>query len=361
MSGIENLNNLYNQALNNDKKVDKTEFGTLKKEILADSKVTPEERDFIVDKLSTGTFEKGSVIEAIDLLNSEDTKTDKKEEPKKTEEKKSPWAYTNLVQGNFNYTNVSKGWTKQYGEEVSSLKVEGSYEGTLSYNDDTNVWNNKLTVQYGNVFAKGQEKVVSNDNLEFSTELGRKIYKNEGFSLEVPYLSLYTKGPIEALSRKPNQGEDPTKIEGRKFRESTGGKILYDNKEAGASYSLKLGGGMQQSYIGYEKKWKTEPGTEVIVEAKQNVGGAVKSVFNTKLDKLHFLERMELNGSLNAFTPLDDKFGFSTTDVTIKSGAKYFLNDKQNVWLGISKQWEYGGKETNTWEDKTSLDIGLKF
>jgi hypothetical protein len=74
-----------------------------------------------------------------------------------------------------------------------------------------------------------------------------------------------------------------------------------------------------------------------------------------------FLDRLEANVQVNAFNPLQNGVALSNTDVGIRVGTRYYLTEQKNIWMGVGKQWEYGGKADSTWESKFTADAGLKF
>jgi len=45
----------------------------------------------------------------------------------------------------------------------------------------------------------------------------------------------------------------------------------------------------------------------------------------------------------------------------LNDSKKYYLTKKQNIWLGLNKEWQYGGKENSTAENKSTVNLGIKF
>lgn len=357
------LQTLYTEALKNDNKIDTTEFEGIKKEILADKKLDDVEKNFLIDKMSLGQFDRGAIPQVASLIANppgaevkgaeakpEEAKPTPPEEPK-AEEKKSPWSKEFAIQGHANRTIVTDGWNGQYGNEVSATKIEGSVNVKVNYDGEKMAWRNTLLLEYGNAFVEGEDRAVTKNNLEFTTEVGKKLYEKgdakEGkVSVEIPYLALYTKGPI-------------TEIDGRKFRESTGARVAYE-KEGLGKYSLKAGVGVQHQHNIETKAWDHTPGIELVAEATQEFSFLEKPLGMDPEDD-SFLDRLEGNASVNAFNQVRGGVSISNTDVTIRTGLKYYITDKKNVWVGATKQWQYGGQEESTWESRTSFDLGFKF
>lgn len=377
------IRQMLQQALSNDQKIDKSEFEAIKAKIQEDKKVKPEELAPLVDALTQSQLAEGVVTQAIHFIaenqqaeKPEETKqttesgqagdakpataaqaetgsATEKAESKETPEEKSPWKTTYAIQGSFNHTSVSDGWTGQYGSEQSATRVEGSFQVDANYDKDRVTWNNRVLVEYGNTFVKGEEeheRAVSRNNLEATSEAGYKIEEKDNYTIEIPYASLYTKGPLD-------------RIDGRKFRETTGAKITYTPNEHGA-YSLKVGAGFQQTHDPNTQAFNNEFGVEVVAEAKQSFGfmtAPVVKATGAEAEDLAFLNRFEANAQVNAFNPLQDGFDVGNTDIGIRTGIRYYLNDAKSIWMGLGHQWEYGGKEGSTWERKFTADAGFKF
>lgn len=354
-------------ALQNDQKIDTTEFDALKKMIAADGIIEAAEVEPLMDALTHNQIAKGTLASVISFMAQQqeavekptETHVDAKPTVVKPEAKVEPvkedskWSKSFAVQGSFNHTSVSEGWNGQYGSEKTATKIEGSVQADVKYNGERMTWSNRVLVEYGNTFVKGEsetERAVSRDNLEITTEGGYTLEEKGNYRIEIPYASLYTKGPL-------------TSLDGRKFRETTGAKITYTPTEGGA-YSVKVGAGFQQTHDPAQNVWSNELGVEIVAEAKQSMGfmkAPVVSALGAKEENVTFLDRLEANAQINAFSPLQDGAALSNTDVGIKVGARYYLSDKKNIWLGVGKQFEYGGKQESTWESKFTADAGFKF
>lgn len=365
------IRQMLQQALSNDQKIDKSEFEAIKAKIQEDQKVSAEELAPLVDALTQSQLAEGVVTQAIHFIaehqqaetteENQEASEPAQPEAEQTEassnnesagaQEESPWKTTYAVQGSFNHTSVSAGWNGQYGNEQTATKIEGSVQIDSNYDKDKITWNNRVLVEYGNTFVEGEEeRAVSRNNLEVTSEAGYKIEEKDHYTIEIPYASLYTKGPLDS-------------IDGRKFRETTGAKITYTPNEHG-TYSLKLGAGFQQTHDPATQSWNNEFGVEVVAEAKQSFGFMTAPVVRaTGADEedVAFLERFEVNAQLNAFNPLQNGLDIGNTDVGIRTGVRYYLNDKRNIWLGLGHQWQYGGQEGSTWERKFTADAGFKF
>lgn len=392
----QSLKDIFEISLGNDGKIDSKELEFIKKELFADNKISPSEKDFLTDKLSEGKFKKETVQTVISFISDEDdekiiasqdnsesdktetqtqtkpeenkektntpeTKEQKAEEKKdelkaesKPEEKKDDPNKGKIdhkmsIRGGINSTTVSDGWS-QYGKEQTATKVEGAFEGEINYSKGKLKINNKLLLEYGNIATK-DGKSTTKDNQELTSEFTYQVLKKDDLSIEIPYGKLYTKGPL-------------TELGNRKFRESTGVKMVYDNKELKGKYSLNLGGGLQQTHDPEKQAWNSQPGLELLFEAKQRLGFLSKTyseISKTSEDNYDFFDKVELNGGVNMFVPLDHGFKSSTMDITVDAGAKLYLNKTESVWLGASKQWRHGGQENSSWESRFVTDIGFKF
>lgn len=357
---------MLQQALQNDQRLDRTEFDKLKQTIESDGKVEAQELEPLIDTLTRNQIDKTAIPAVIGFIAQHqegsdqatpkpDVKPDIKPETKpaeaKKEEPKSNWSKTYTVQGNFNHTSVSSGWTGQYGAEKTATRIEGSFQADVNYQDKKAAWKNRLLVEYGNTFVKDEDqRAISRNNLEFTSEAGYTLEEKGSFKIEIPYATLYTKGPL-------------TEIDGRKIRETTGAKITYKPNDQSET-SLKVGAGFQQTHDPATASWKNEFGVEAVLEAKQTLGfmkAPIVKATGIQSDTVGFLDRFEANVSANAFNPLQNGFAVSNTDIGIKVGARYYLTDKKNVWLGASQQYEYGGQADSTWERKFSADAGFKF
>ena len=369
---------LLQQALTNDQRIDRAEFEAVRQLIESDGVVSPKELKPLIDALTQNQLDGTAVAPVIefvarhqgeqqpeptkqelvspDPLKTETPKTEATKAPVQTVPETpaapaSPWKNTYTVQGNFNHTSVSSGWNGQYGSEKTATRIEGSFQADLNYQQDRKNWKNRLLVEYGNTFVKGDaERAVSRNNLEFTSEAGHTLEHKDKYKIEIPYATLYTKGPL-------------TEIDGRKFRETTGAKITYTPTEHG-DVSLKLGAGFQQSHDPSAALWKNEFGVEAVVEGKQSLGfmkAPLVKATGVKAESVGFLDRFEAQVQVNAFNPLQNGLAVSNTDIGIKLGGRYYLSDKKNVWVGAGQQWEYGGQANSTWERKFSADAGFKF
>lgn len=362
-------------ALQNDQKIDAAEFETLKKTIETDKKVDSAEVEPLMDALTQNQFTKSALPAVISFLAQQQNSTEPEAEAPaaeasqpeakpeaaepeakseaETQAEESRWKKSFAVQGSFNHTSVSDGWNGQYGSEKTATKIEGSVQADVKYDGERMTWSNRVLVEYGNTFVKGEqdtERAVSRDNLEVTSEAGYKLEEKGHYRIEIPYASVYTKGPL-------------TTLDGRKFRETTGAKITYTPNETG-EYSVKVGAGFQQTHDPATDSWNNEFGVEVVAEAKQSMGfmkAPIVSALGTKEENVTFLDRFEANAQVNAFNPLQNGMALSNTDVGIKVGARYYLSDKKNIWVGVGKQWEYGGQEDSSWESKFTADAGFKF
>ncbi len=222
----------------------------------------------------------------------------------------------------------------------------------LNYEEGKTSWKNRLLVEYGNTFVKDEDQTsISRNNLEFTSEAAHKIGEQGNVKIEVPYVSLYTKGPL-------------TEIDGRKFRETTGAKVTYTTDDKQGEYSVKVGAGLQQTHDPASKRWNNEVGVEMVVEAKQTLGfmkAPIVSATGLKSENVAFLDRLEGRAQVNAFNPLQNGTDIANTDIGIRVSARYYVNEAKSVWVGATQQWQYGGKETSTWEEKFSADLGFKF
>lgn len=368
------IRQLVQQALQNDQRVDPTEFDKIRQSVESAGKAAPEDIQLLTDCLVHNQIDAKAIPAAIGLLAKyqskpgksdtpaaaqpgakpevkPDAKAEAKPEEKKPEPPKSPWTKTYTVQGNFNHTSVSSGWNGQYGAEKTATKIEGSFQTEVNYQADRRSWKNKLLVEYGNTFVKGDEKTaITRNNLEFTSEAGRTLEQHGAIKIEIPYATLYTKGPL-------------TEIDGRKFRETTGAKISFKPSDQ-SEYSLKVGAGFQQVNDPAKKNWNNEFGVEAVIEAKQSLGfmkAPLVKATGIKSESLGVLDRVEGQAQVNAFNPLQNGFAVSNTDIGIKLGGRYYLTDKKNVWFGVGQEYQYGGKADSTWERKFSADAGFKF
>lgn len=359
------VKDFFEIAISNDGKVDSKEFYFFKKELLSDNTISDEERNFIIEKLSEGKFDKDTLVEISEILKQEN-KTEKpkeevkveepkkeevkKEEPKKQEDKAS-LEHKISIRGGFNTITVSDGWSQYNSSEKSATRLDGTLEGELNYKNGKHRLNNKVLVEYGTVTTKNEGKKVAKDNQELTSEYTYQVHKNNNFSVELPFVKLFTRGPM-------------TELGNRSFRESTGIKLVYDNKELKNKYSLNLGGGLQQVHDPKLNEWQNKPGLEVVAEGKQRLNflkDNYMKISNTNQDNLDFLDRIELTGKANVFAPINEGLKTSNMDITLETGAKLFLNKSESVWLGASKQWRYGGKPDSSWEHRVVTDIGFKF
>lgn len=358
---VQALKQIVFQALQNDQTIDAAEFGSIKTEILKDQQITPEENQILMDTLTQGQFESSTVPAVIHFISqglqpqnaAEVNKNSTHKNPTGTSAtQQSPWKKEYSLQGNLNHTAVSAGWTGQYGNEKTATKVEGSFQAQVDYEAGRSSWKNRLLLEYGNTFVKGeQQRVVSRNNLELSSEAAYKIGEQGNVKVEIPYISLYTKGPL-------------TEIDGRKFRETTGAKITYTTDDKQGQYSIKVGAGIQQSHEPASKNWKNEAGLEVVVEAKQNLGfmkAPIVKATGLKSENVTFLDRLEAQAQVNAFNPMHNGVALEKTDVGIRVSGRYYINDNKSIWVGATQQFQYGGKESSTWERKFSADLGFKF
>ncbi len=361
---------MLQQALQNDQRLDRAEFDNLKQTIESDGKVEAQELEPLIDSLTRNQIDKSVIPAVIGFIAQHQesastspvtpsqtqpeaqigSKSELKPEAKK-EEPKSPWSKTYIVQGNFNHTSVSSGWTGQYGAEKTATRIEGSFQADVNYQQGKTAWKNRLLVEYGNTFVKGEaERAVSRNNLEFTSEAAYTIDQKGSFKIEVPYATFYTKGPL-------------TEIDGRKLRETSGAKVTYKPNDHSET-SFKVGAGFQQTHEPTSATWKNEFGVEAVIESKQTLGfmkAPIVKATGITSETVGFLDRLEANVSANAFNPLQNGLAVSNTDVGIKVGARYYLTDKKNIWLGASQQYEYGGQANSTWERKFSADAGFKF
>lgn len=356
------IRQLLQNSLQNDQRIDQTEFAAIRKAIESDDQVQADEVQLLTDALTHNQFEAQAIAPVIDFISKNLSKPQEsvpaaqpqakpEEKPAAQPEAKSPWTRTHTLQGSFNHTSVSDGWNGQYGSEKTATKIEGSFQTDVNYQQGRVAWKNRLLVEYGNTFVKGEkERAVSRDNLEFTSEAGYTLEKKGNVKIEIPYATLYTKGPLTA-------------IDGRKVRETSGAKITYTPNQQG-EYSLKVGAGFQQTQDPAAASWNNEFGVEAVVEAKQSLGfmkAPIIKATGVQADTVGFLERFEANVQVNAFNPLQSGFAVSNTDIGMKVGARYYLTDKKTVWLGATQQYEYGGKADSTWERKFSADAGFKF
>lgn len=374
------IRQMVQQALQNDRQIDKSELKTIQEAMLADQQVTPDELAPLVDALTQNQIAQGAVVEAIQFLaqhTSESEADEKLAAPEKSAESEKPaaqtpaegsaapaatdaaksapakhWKLNHAIQGSFNHTSVSAGWEGQYGSEKTATRLEGSYQLDARYEKGNTSWNNRVLVEYGNTFVKGQDngRAVSRNNLEMTSEAAHKLDERGAFKIEIPYASLYTKGPL-------------TEIDGRKFRETTGAKVTYQ-PNPDTKYSVKVGAGFQQTHDPNTRRWNNEVGVEMVVEGQQTLGfmkAPIISATGAKEGNVAFLDRLEANVQVNAFNPLQNGAAISNTDIGIRVGTRYYLNEQKNIWMGVGKQWEYGGKPDSTWESKFTADAGLKF
>lgn len=352
---------ILQQALSGDQKIQAAEFAQIKQAIEADGQVNAEEVKLLVDALTQNQLDGDAVAPVIDFVAKHQNAPASKpvepaaptpsKAPEASKEEPSHWKNTYTVQGNFNHTTVSDGWTGQYGDEKTATRIEGSLQADFNYEKDRLTWKNRILTEYGNTFVKGQDdRVVSRNNLEITSEAGRVIERKDNYKIEIPYASVYTKGPL-------------TELDGRKFRETSGAKITYTPTQ-GAEYSMKVGAGFQQTHDPATQRWNNEFGVEVVAEGKQSLGfmkAPVVSATGIHEENVAFLDRLEAQVQVNAFNPLQNGFAVSNTDIGVKVGARYYLTEKKNVWVGAGQQWEYGGKQESTWESKFSADAGFKF
>lgn len=367
---IQALKQVMTQAQTGGQKINAVGFEKIQAEVLKDKLVSPEESQLLMDTLTQNQFDRSVVPHVIALVSqglqapssaqpaapaadkpaakAPDKAAEKATEP----EKKSPWKSIYTLQGNANYTSVSDGWNGQYGSEKSAVKVEGSLQTDLNYEEGKTSWKNRLLVEYGNTFVKDEDQTsISRNNLEFTSEAAHKIGEQGNVKIEVPYVSLYTKGPL-------------TEIDGRKFRETTGAKVTYTTDDKQGEYSVKVGAGLQQTHDPASKRWNNEVGVEMVVEAKQTLGfmkAPIVSATGLKSENVAFLDRLEGRAQVNAFNPLQNGTDIANTDIGIRVSARYYVNEAKSVWVGATQQWQYGGKETSTWEEKFSADLGFKF
>ncbi|PIQ24240.1 hypothetical protein COW36_10495 [bacterium (Candidatus Blackallbacteria) CG17_big_fil_post_rev_8_21_14_2_50_48_46] len=361
---LQPLRQMMTQALQNDQKINAAEFAPIKAEILKDQKISPEENQMLMDALTQGQFE-GSLVPAVISFVSQGLQTPAQpaapaaEAPKpeavktpEAEKKASPWKKEYSIQGNLNHTSVSSGWTNQYGSEKTATKVEGSFQAQVDYEEGRTSWKNRILLEYGNTFVKGeQERAISRNNLEVTTEAAHKIGEQGNLKVEIPYVSLYTKGPL-------------TEIEGRKFRETTGAKVTYTTDDKQGEYSVKVGAGIQQTNDPATRQWNNEVGVEMVVEAKQSMGfmkAPIVKATGIKEENVTFLDRLEGTAQVNAFNPMQNGADWANTDVGVRLSGRYYVNDKKSIWVGATQQYQYGGKADSTWEQKFSADLGFKF
>lgn len=358
---LQPLRQMMAQALQNDQKIDATEFASIKVEILKDQNIASEENQMLMDALTQGRFEGGTVpaviafvsqgLQAAPATPAADKNPEATQAPA-LEAKKSPWKKEYSIQGNLNHTSVSSGWTGQYGTEKTATKIEGSFQAQVDYEQGPTSWKNRLLLEYGNTFVKGEDqRAVSRNNLELTSEAAHKIGEQGNVKIEIPYVSLYTQGPL-------------TEMDGRKFRETTGAKVTYTTDDKQGAYSIKVGAGVQQTHNPVSRGWQSEAGVEVVIEAKQNLGfmkAPLVQATGLKSENVTFLDRLELQGQVNAFNPVHNGVALEKTDVGIRVSGRYYINDKKSIWVGATQHFQYGGKETSTWEQKFSADLGFKF
>lgn len=367
---IQALKHVITQAQTGGQKINAAGFEKIQAEVLKDKSVAPEESQLLMDTLTQNQFERSVVPQVISLVSqglqapsqsapstqpaagAADKPAEKAPEKAAEPEKKSPWKSIYTIQGNANYTSVSDGWNGQYGSEKTAVKVEGSLQTDVNYEEGKTSWKNRLLVEYGNTFVKNEDQTaISRNNLELTSEAAHKIGEQGNVKIEVPYVSLYTKGPL-------------TEIDGRKFRETTGAKVTYTTDDKQGEYSVKVGAGLQQTHDPASKSWNNEVGVEMVVEAKQSLGfmkTPIVSATGVKVENVAFLDRLEGRAQVNAFNPLQNGADIANTDVGIRVSARYYVNEAKSVWVGATQQWQYGGKDTSTWEEKFSADLGFKF
>lgn len=363
---IQALKQVITQAQTGGQKINAAGFEKIQAEVLKDKVVAPEEGQLLMDTLTQNLFDRSVVPNVISLVSqglqvpaqaaatpaANNKPAEKAPEKAAEPEKKSPWKSIYTVQGNANYTSVSDGWNGQYGSEKTAIKIEGSLQTDVNYEEGKTSWKNRLLVEYGNTFVKNEDQTaISRNNLEFTSEAAHKIGEQGNVKIEVPYVSLYTKGPL-------------TEMDGRKFRETTGAKVTYTTDDKQGEYSVKVGAGLQQTHDPASKSWNNEVGVEMVVEAKQTLGfmkAPIVSATGIKSENVAFLDRLEGRAQVNAFNPLQNGANIANTDVGVRVSARYYVNDKKSVWVGATQQWQYGGKETSTWEQKFSADLGFKF
>lgn len=365
------IRQMVQQALQNDQQIDKTELKAIQNAILADQEATPEELAPLVDALTQNQIAKGAVVDTIQFLAQHTAEPQPDEKPAAAVPEKADsqaavtesaaaskpeptknWKLDHAIQGSFNHTSVSAGWEGQYGSEKTATRVEGAYQLDARYEKGNTSWSNRVLVEYGNTFVKGdaQGRAVSRNNLELSSEAAHKLDERGAFKIEIPYASLYTKGPL-------------TELDGRKFRETTGAKVTYQPGED-TKYSVKVGAGLQQTHDASTRRWNNEVGVEMVLEGQQTLGfmkAPIISATGAQEGNVAFLDRLEANVQVNAFNPLQNGMALSNTDIGIRVGARYYLTEQKNIWMGVSQQWEYGGKADSTWENKFTADAGLKF
>jgi len=368
------IRQMIQQSLKNDQQIDRAEFQAIKQAIQADGVIESAELAPLLDALTQNQVEQGTVIEVIQFIaqnQSAESKTpvstattelppsppakseSNPKQPAATQAAEvSPWKTEYAIQGSFNHTSVSAGWNGQYGSETTATRIEGSFQTDMNYAKDKVAWKNRALVEYGNTFVKGgdQSRSVSRNNLELTSEAAYKVDEKGAFKIEIPYATLYTKGPL-------------TELDGRKFRETSGAKVTFKPDDQ-TQYSVKVGAGFQQTHDPASRSWQNELGVEMVVEGKQSMGfmkAPVISATGIKEGNVAFLDRLEANVQVNAFNPLQNGMAISNTDIGIRLGARYYLTESKNIWMGVGKQWEYGGKEDSTWENKFTADAGIKF
>jgi hypothetical protein len=366
---LQPLKQLMAQALTNDQKISASEFTAIKTEILKDQQHSPAENQVLIDALTLNQFDAKVVPSVIafvaEHLPDEDSepKTAEQKAPEPTPvaidkvpeqkiEKAQAWKKEYTIQGNFNHTSVSSGWTGQYGTEKTSTRVEGSFQAQLNYEEGRTSWKNRVLAEYGNNWVKGEEQTtVSRNNLEITSEAAYKVGEQGNLKIEIPYVSLYTKGPI-------------TEMAGRKFRETTGAKLTYTTDDKQGEYSAKVGVGVQQTNDIASGQWNNEIGAEMVLEAKQTLSfmkAPIIQATGIKAENVTFLDRLEVSGQVNAFNPMQNGVDLKNTDVGVRVSGRYYINEKKSIWVGGTQQYQYGGRENSTWEQKFSGDLGFKF
>lgn len=362
------LNSLYTGLIKNpDKKIDSAGLQALKKEILADGKVTKAEHDFIVDVIDNGELKKGVAKEAISFLEENPVKEEAKPEVTVTEAKpvgtpnsaekptETPtsetkpeeikldkegnpvdWKSDRTLTGGFNLTSGTNG-----GETRGNLK----YEGTLQKS------HNKIDFSIFGDYGKSStidsttgstQNAISGDELSINTTYSYLIKKEENAFNYAPYIKFETKGKI-------------TDLQDRSYRESSGVEIMYTNEKKQSDYDLKFGFATAQKFDVASNTMDKETGGELVFTGKQGLG-----FLN---DKSKWLNRTELSGNFNA-TRLTSLDGNAGTNFSAYLGARIYMTEDKNTFFEIGKKFEStagAGGDPNTINNTTMVNVGFKY
>lgn len=364
-----NLNSLYTGLIKNpDKKIDSAGLQALKKEILADGKITKAEHDFIVDVIDNGEFKKGVAKEAISFLEenpvkevvkpevkvsdpkpvspSETTETqaDKPstEEPKaeevKLDQEGNPvdWKKDSTLTGGFNFTSGNNG-----GETRGNLKYEGAFQKSRNKIDYS------IFADYGKSTnidsATGSKQTnISGNELSFNTTYSYLMKKEEAAFNYAPYIKFETKGKI-------------TDLKERSYRESSGIEIMYANEKAQSNFDLKIGFATEQKFDITNSNLDREAGGELVFTGKQGLG------FLDEKNK--WLNRTELSGTLNA-TRLTSLDGNTGTNFSAYLGTRVYITEDKNTFMEVGKKFESTAGTNgspNSINNTTMVNFGFKY